>query len=174
MSREEILPIVSEAGDVIGAAPRSVVHGNPDLLHPVVHCLVTNGSGALLLQLRGRHKDVQPSRWDTSVGGHVGFGESIDAAVIREVAEEIGISPASDQLEFLYRYVMHSAIESELVHTFRMLHEGPFRHEPVEIEELRFWTPQEIRAALGSGTLTPNFEDEFRRYEAPRQRCERH
>lgn len=173
MSSEEILPIVNEAGDVIGAAPRSVVHGNPDLLHPVVHCLVTNGSGALLLQLRGRHKDVQPGRWDTSVGGHVSFGESIDAALSREIAEEIGISAATHQLEYLYRYVMRSAIESELVHTFRMVHDGPFRHEPVEIEELRFWSPQQIRAAIGSGRLTPNFEDEFRRYDASRHSPER-
>ncbi|HMA94144.1 MAG TPA: NUDIX domain-containing protein [Polyangiaceae bacterium] len=164
MTQEEILPIVNETGVTTGAAPRSVLHSNPSLLHPVVHCLVTNRSGALLMQLRGRNKDVQPGRWDTSVGGHVCFGELVEAAVVREIGEELGIAVQSGQLEYLYRYVMRSAIESELVYTYRMVHEGPFRREPLEIDDLRFWSRQEIRDVLGAGVLTPNFEDEFRRY----------
>lgn len=163
-SIDEWIPLVEADGRDIGKALRSEVHGNPKLLHPVVHCLVFNAQGSLLLQLRSLSKDVQPGRWDTSVGGHVGLDESIGAAVLREIREELGILVQPDQTAFLYRYLMQSPIESELVYTYRMFHEGPFVPEALEIDELRFWRMLEIESALGSSVFTPNFEDEFERY----------
>lgn len=166
MPPDERFPLVNEQGEVIGSAMRSEVHGNPRLMHPVVHCLVLNGRGDLLLQLRSMDKDVQPGRWDTSVGGHVGFGESIEEAVARELREEVGLEAAAVPLRFLYRYVNRSPIETELVHTYQCVSEGPFQRQETEIDELRFWTRRQITAALGTGVFTPNFEDEFRRFEA--------
>jgi len=163
---EEWLPLVDANGVPQGKARRCDVHGNPALLHPVVHCLVCNANGAILLQLRSASKDVQPGRWDTSVGGHVGVGEAIESAVVREISEEIGIDVSLSQLRFLYRYLMRSSIESELVYTFSLVHEGPFRAELGEIDDLRFWSAREIQSVLGTGKLTPNFEDEFARHQA--------
>ena len=81
---EEMFEIVNEEGLVIGLAPRSECHGNPQLLHQVAHVLVLNSKSELCLQLRPSHKDVQPDKWDTSVGGHVDPGESVLEAAIRE------------------------------------------------------------------------------------------
>ncbi len=164
MVQDELVPLVDGDGKTIGHARRSEVHRNPTLVHPVVHCLVQNASGELLLQLRSQNKDVQPGRWDTSVGGHVGVDEPVDAAVVREIAEELGVQIERSRLSYLYRYVMRSEIETELVHSFRLLHEGPFRLEPFEMDELRFWPRREIDAALGKSVFTPNFEDEFARF----------
>lgn len=161
---DEKFPLVDEQGQVIGSAMRSAVHGNPEFLHPVVHCLVTDPQGRLLLQLRSRDKDIQPGKWDTSVGGHVGYGETIEAAVHRELLEEIGLDARLTPLQFLYRYVMRNEIESELVHTYRCQSDGPFARQESEIDELRFWSLNEIDEALGSGVFTPNFEDEYRRF----------
>ncbi len=169
---EEMLPLVDEDGRPCGVAPRRVCHGDPRLLHPVVHCLVANARGELLLQLRARSKDIQPGKWDTSVGGHVDPGETIETALRRELAEEIGLADSALQPEFLYRYINRSPVESELVHTFRLTHEGPFRAQPEEIEELRFWTPEAITAAAASGDFTPNFLDEFARFREWRKRRE--
>lgn len=165
MVQDELVPLVDWDGRTIGRARRSEVHRDPTLVHPVVHCLVQNACGELLLQLRGQRKDVQPGRWDTSVGGHVGVDEPVDAAVVREIAEELGVQVDRSRLIYLYRYVMRSEIETELVHSFRLLHDGPFRPEPLEMDELRFWTRHEISAALGSAVFTPNFEDEYARFE---------
>ncbi|MBW2528692.1 MAG: NUDIX domain-containing protein [Deltaproteobacteria bacterium] len=161
---DELFPWVDEHGRVLGSVPRSRAHGDPSRLHPVVHCIVTDRRGSLLLQLRGQHKDIQPGRWDTSVGGHVGYGESIESALRREIREEIGLAPEAAELRFLYRYLHRSPVESELVHTYTLCHGGPFRRQASEIDELRFWSPQEIESALGSGCFTPNFESEFRRF----------
>jgi isopentenyldiphosphate isomerase len=162
----ELFPLVDEQGRVVGSALRTEVHGNPALMHPVVHCLVTDAEGRLLLQLRSRHKDVQPGKWDTSVGGHVDWGEGIEQALARELAEETGILASEVEPRFLYRYVMRSEIETELVHTYTCMAPPVLRPCPQEIEELRFWSRQEIEQALGSGVFTPNFEDEYRRFSA--------
>ncbi len=164
MTIEEWLPLVTADGLTVGKARRCEVHGNPQLLHPVVHCLVVNSRSELLLQLRSKTKDVQPGRWDTSVGGHVAFGERIEDSLMREVREELGVEPDETRLRFLHKYVMTNSIESELVHTYLLEHEGPFVPEQHEIDELRFWSVPEIEVARGRSILTPNFEDEFDRY----------
>jgi isopentenyldiphosphate isomerase len=163
---DEWFPLVTPTGQVIGRVLRSEAHGNPDLLHPVVHCLILDGRGRLLLQLRSRNKDVQPGRWDTSVGGHMAEGETPLQAVRRETAEELGIELPEQGPQELYRYLLRSPIESELVTTFLWHCEGPFHAQPEEIDELRFWSVEEIRSELGKGVFTPNFEDEFARLQS--------
>jgi len=165
---DEKLPLVGRDGRVVGSATRREVHGNPALLHPVVHCIVTNHRGDLLLQLRSRDKDIQPGKWDTSVGGHVAFGEAVHDALLRELREEIGLQPNPSLVRELYRYVWTNAVESELVHTFTCESEGPFARQVSEVDDLRFWTIREIERALGTGVFTPNFEVEFGKFQQAR------
>lgn len=156
---EESFDIVDEEDRVIGQALRSACHGNPQLVHRVAHVLVFNHQGALLLQKRAMSKDVQPGKWDTSVGGHLNPGEDYAVAAQREMSEELGIS--GQALTFLYYSRMRNHFEAENVATFMTCHDGPFPYSCDEIETVRFWYPAEIDAALGSGMLTPNFEEEW-------------
>lgn len=159
----EYLEIVDAGDQVIGRALRSECHGNPQLIHRVAHVLVFDRQGRVLLQKRAMSKDVQPGKWDTSVGGHLDLGETYAEAARREMFEELGI--AGLPLTFLHAYQMRSDFESENVATFTAQHEGPFPFSAVEIEEVRFWTPQEIDAALLRAILTPNFEEEWARWQ---------
>ncbi len=156
---EEIFDIVTPEGKVVGKAPRSKVHGNPDLLHPVVHIHVFNKNGQMYLQKRSKSKEIQPGKWDTSVGGHINSGESVESAVNREALEELGLK--INQLQPLYKYVMRNEIESELVYTFKTVHNGPFKINKEEIDFGRFWKMHEIDKNIGKGIFTPNFEQEF-------------
>lgn len=156
----EQFPLVDENGMVIGKATRSECHGGTLWLHPVVHLHVLNHKGELLLQKRSATKDIQPGKWDTSVGGHVSYGESVEEALKREVFEEIGIK--NYQPIYLQRYVWQSAIEKELVNVFYTHYDGPFDVDPIEIETIRFWSMDDIEQQMGNNTFTPNFEHEFR------------
>jgi len=157
----EYLPLVDEEGNVIGRELRSVCHnGVSMLLHPVVHLHIFNPGGALYLQKRPMHKDVQPGRWDTSIGGHVDPGETIREALVREVREETGL--AAENVQFLSRYIWESKVERELVHSYMMVTDLEPRPDPEEVDEGRFWEIEEIRSNLGKGIYTPNFEHEFR------------
>ncbi len=156
-----MLEIVDRTGKVVGTAPRRLAHGDPTLLHRVVHVVVVNARGELLLQKRSPDKDVAPGKWDTSVGGHVAPGESIEAAVAREMKEELGVS---GEAPFLYTWIYRSPRESELVFTHRLDHGGPFGFNREEIDEVRFWSLARIRRGLGAGLFSDQFEQEFSRY----------
>lgn len=159
LGTEEWFDIVTPEGRVIGSAPRSVVHGNPLLLHPVVHVHIVNRRNELFLQKRAADKDLYPNYWDTAVGGHVQSGEEVAAALRREAEEELGITRA--RFEELFRYVMRNDYESELVYAYLLRSEGPFRPNSAEIAEAKFWQWEEIEKNIGKNLFTPNFEQEF-------------
>jgi isopentenyldiphosphate isomerase len=160
--REELLEVVNHKGEVITILPRNHIHGNPSLIHRVVHVLVFNKMGELLLQKRSMSKDVAPGRWDTSVGGHLNPGEDPPSAARREMSEELGISPG--QLKFLYTYIHTNSYETELVYTYSCLYESEIYFNPGEIDEVKFWSLEEIHEHMGKKTLSDNFEYEVLNY----------
>jgi len=162
MDPEEYLEIVNDKHEVIGIQLRSEVHGNPDLMHRVVHVLVMNRDGQILLQKRSQSKDVAPGRWDTSVGGHVGVGEDLLLSSKREMHEELGIT--GPEPEYLYTYIHTNPYETELVTTYRCICDEGFVFNRDEIDEIRFWNFDELRETIGEKILSDNFENEFRNY----------
>lgn len=168
--KTEFFDIVDENDRVIGQAPRSRCHGDPSLVHRVAHVLLFNSKSELLLQKRSAHKDIQPGKWDTSVGGHLDPGETYLEAAIREMREELGV--ARVPLTFLYYSKIRNEIESENVATYLTRYDGDVVFSPSEIDETRFWSAEEITASLGSGVFTPNFEEEWALYAEWSRRCQ--
>ena len=145
--KEEWFPLVDEKGETIGKATRKECHSGSKML--------------LYLQKRSMNKDIQPGKWDTAVGGHIDYEETVEDALHREVREELGITDFIPQ--FITRYVFESAIEKELVNTYRTTYDGPIIPDPSELDGGRFWSPSEILENMGKGIFTPNFEDEYKR-----------
>ncbi len=159
---DELFDLVNDDDVVIGQALRSACHGDPALIHRAVHVLVFNSSGALLLQKRAPGKYIQPDKWDTSVGGHLGPGESYLAAAYREMAEELGLTGLP--LTYLYRSAIRNQVESENVQTYLAITDNDIVYERSEISEVRFWTYDQIDQALGQEIFTPNFEEEWQKF----------
>ena len=158
----EFFPVVLPDGEVVGKALRQDCHNGSHILHPVVHLHVFSSKGELYLQRRAMHKDLLPGYWDTAVGGHVIHGETILQALAREVQEEIGITDYAPVHVETYRY--DSTRESEMVHVYKTIYDGPFRWNDGEVMDGRFWSLDELRQALGQGILTPNLEMELQRF----------
>lgn len=161
MLSQEILDIVNDCDEVVGQGERREIHGDPSLIHRVAHVLVFNPRGELYLQKRSYLKDVQPGKWDTSVGGHIEVGEDYQTGALREMEEELGIRVVS--VKYLYKYLHKNDHESEYVTTFSCVWDGPIHPSPQEIEEGRFWSLEEIAEAPPC-RFTPNLLDEIRRY----------
>ncbi|MBQ9185831.1 MAG: NUDIX domain-containing protein [Bacteroidales bacterium] len=155
----EMVPVVEPEGEVIGRAPRSYVHGRTFILHPVVHLHIINRKGEVYLQKRAMTKNLLPGRWDTAVGGHIGYGESVAEALFREAEEELGLTDFNPT--FICDYVYESGTERELVNVFAIV--GDFSPKPDgdEVSEGRYWSVKEIEESFEKSILTPNFEREF-------------
>jgi isopentenyldiphosphate isomerase len=157
---EEWFPIVDEEGNETGKALRSVCHdGKSMLLHPVVHLHLFNTRGELYLQKRAKTKDIQPGRWDTSVGGHISPGETPFKALFREAAEELSLIGFVPKL--LGKYVWESTRERELVNSFSTISDKMPVPDKDEIDDGRYWSLKEIEENLGKDVFTPNFEFEI-------------
>ncbi|MFZ4619528.1 MAG: NUDIX domain-containing protein [Bacteroidota bacterium] len=157
--KEEWLPLVDEKGMVTGKAPRSVVHKNKEMLHPVVHLHVINERKELFLQKRSMTKAAEPGKWDTSVGGHVALGETVETALQREAEEELGLKNVN--IVPFGHYVYRGANESELVFVFTVQYSGEMTIDKNEIDEGRFWTTSEIDRNIPNGIFTPSLLIEY-------------
>jgi len=123
---------------------------------------VFNSRGELYLQKRPEWKDIQPGKWDTAVGGHMDYGETPEEALCREAREELGITDFVP--EDMGHYVFDSRRERELVYVNRTTYDGKISPSNEELDGGRFWSVEEIKAAIGQGVLTPNFESEYQRF----------
>jgi isopentenyldiphosphate isomerase len=163
---DELLQLVDSSGLPAGSAPRASCHGNPELIQAVVHLYLFDSQGRLYMQRRSRDKDTCPGLWDSSVGGHIGAGETPAQALEREALEELGLG--LDRLRDLQRlppYLIRTDWESEYVFPFRAVLEGRPSPNPEEIEEGRFELPEAIRRriAVRPQEFTPHFRVAFAR-----------
>jgi len=160
----EMFPVVDESGEVTGSATRAECHSGSMLLHPVVHLHIIDGHGHVLLQQRSPDKDIQPGKWDTSVGGHVDLGESVTDALLRETREELGLSGITPV--HLMDYVFTSDRERELVHVHYLVVdplETLFKPDPAEIQRIGWFSCDELLQPDATQYVTPNFAGEWPR-----------
>jgi isopentenyldiphosphate isomerase len=155
--QDESFDIVDARDLVIGQATRGEVHAN-GLWHRAVHVLVFNAAGNVFLQKRSLAKDSSPGCWDSSCSGHLDAGESYDAAAVRELQEEIGLSVAAPP-ERWFRLGACAQTGWEFVWVYRHASEGPFDLHPAEIERGEWFAPGAITRALAErpAEFTPAF-----------------
>ena len=158
----ELIDIYDSQGQRIGLAERSKAHGDNALLHRAAHVLVFSADGKLLLQKRSMTKRIQPGKWDASVGGHLAAGEDYLTGARRELAEELGL-PAETELEHLFDVEIRNEIESEDARVFKAVSDGPFEFQREEIDEVRFFTRQELETPEVRRELTPCLIGELER-----------
>lgn len=60
--------------------------------HMVVHVVIFNTAGQMLIQQRQPFKEGWPNMWDVSVGGSAVMGDNSRTAAEREVLEELGLT----------------------------------------------------------------------------------
>jgi len=142
---DELVALVDADGVVCGSAPRSVMRRD-NLRHAATGVLVRNSSGDIYVHQRTPTKDVYPSRYDFSAGGVVAAGEDPYDAVVRELAEELGITgveltklPEGDYADEFTRY--HAYL-------YTCVWDGPITHQPEEVAWGAWMSPQELVARL--------------------------
>jgi isopentenyl-diphosphate delta-isomerase type 1 len=127
---EESVVLVSDAGEPIGATPKSEVHTLATPLHLAFSLYLFDADDRLLLTRRALGKRTWPGVWTNTCCGHPGPGEPMEDAVRRRVGEELGVELADLTCvlpDFSYTAVDASGImENEIcpVYRARTVHPG--------------------------------------------------
>jgi isopentenyldiphosphate isomerase len=97
---DEYLDILDESGEFTGRTCLKSVAHKIGYFHPTIHVWFYTTRAEVLLQKRGSEKLTFPNYWDVSVAGHVGAGEAIEEAAVREVLElKVPLDQLSQQEE---------------------------------------------------------------------------
>ena len=140
--QDEIFDVVNERDEVIGQLARKEVH-RQGLKHRAVHVLIFNSRGELFLQKRSLKKDNHPGVWDSSASGHLDCGEDYDACALRELREEIGLTPGQAPRRVL-KVNACIATGQEFVWLYDCTSDGPLVLHPEEIEKGGWFAPAQV------------------------------
>lgn len=142
---DEYVDILDDSGTYTGRSMLKSEAHRLGLFHPSVHLWCYDKGGSVLLQQRGAQKEVHPLLWDVSVAGHVGAGEAIVTATIREAEEEIGVvlDPVKLQkIKVFKREKRHTKalFDREFTHTFlyELSQETPLVKQESEVNALQW------------------------------------
>ena len=139
---EEFFDVVNERDEPVSRASRSEVH-RLGLLHRAVHILIFDDHGRVFLQKRSMLKDTSPGLWDSSSSGHLDCQETYDAAAVRELKEELGLTVSTPPKRWL-RIEACPETGGEFCWVYRLNSNGPFVLEPTEIEGGEWIAPEEV------------------------------
>jgi isopentenyldiphosphate isomerase len=156
VSEEMVVDAVDQKDTPIGVIPRNEVF-RKHVNFRVVHDLVFNSHGELLVQRLASTRTRHPGYWGSSVAGYIFAGESYQAAAERRLAEELGVRGVP--LSYVGKTSMEDEGSHKFIAVFAATHDGPFDFDRNQIERLEF-LPREVIHELqtaGSRTFTPTF-----------------
>ena len=135
------IPIVNEQDEIIGY--KEYKDRDPKEIIRISALWLTDKEGNILLAQRGFNKKNSPGLWGPAVAGTVEEGETYEQNIIKEAEEEIGLiglKPISS------RKVRRSTSHEYFCQWFTAIvdHDYPFKRQKEEVEEIRWFTKDEI------------------------------
>ena len=147
----EMVVLVDGEGSPVGVREKDHVHGTSTPRHLAFSCHVVNDQGQLLVTRRSLAKKTWPGVWTNAFCGHPAPGESLEDAVRRRAAFELGLS--LDEIvcvlpDFEYSARDASGIqENEFCPVFIARAASPVTANPDEVSETQWTTVAELAAA---------------------------
>ncbi len=163
--RPEVV-LVSEAGRVLGAAPKLEAHEAPGRLHLAFSVFVFNESGETLLQRRAASKYHFGGIWANACCSHPEPGEELLESAERRLFEELGLkAPLVEAGTFLYRALDPDSgrVEHELDHVLvgvvTTYEAAAISPDPEEVDDVAWVKPAEVVGAGRKEGFAPWFAE---------------
>lgn len=118
------------------------------LYHRIVRVVVEGEDGSVLLQRRSNNVSTYRDCWDHAAGGYVDVGEDYEAAVARELREELGL--VAHKLREAAYYKSQSEREDKRLNRFNKMYvvqvprNSRVRFRPEEVAEVRWFSRAEV------------------------------
>jgi isopentenyl-diphosphate Delta-isomerase len=164
-SADEQLILVDELDREIGFDVKSECHAGNGILHRAFSIFVFNSRNELLLQKRSAEKPLWPNYWSNTCCSHPRRGETMDEAVSRRLAQELGFECP---LQFLYKFKYHAqygavGAEHEYCWVYFGRYDGRLDVNVSEIADWRFLGVDALEAELAAHPerFTPWFKMEW-------------
>lgn len=168
---DEFVDILDENGEPTGkTALKSKAH-QMGLFHATVHVWCYSVTGKVLLQQRGVNKDANSLKWDVSVAGHIGAGETPELGAFREVQEEIGVTIKTEKLQKLAVIKIEKKYskkfwDREFTHTFLygLDEQTPLTKQETEVEALEWLALERFEklVSINDKRFVPNSENRYK------------
>lgn len=141
LEKEENLVLVDENDEVLGYAPKMLVHQRGNL-HRAFSVLIFNSKNEMLIHQRANHKYHSSNLWTNACCSHPREGEKLEEAVHRRLKEEMGFDC---NVRFAYKFIYkaeleNGLIEHELDHVFIGEYNESFTPNPDEVSDFK-WVP---------------------------------
>lgn len=150
----EPIALYDRAGEPVGVAERATLY-REGLWHASAGVLLRSGDGErVYVHRRTETKLVFAGMHDCLAGGVVAPGEAPRETALRELTEELGITP--DPADLSAEPVATLSWDGEWegrpmrchLFAYELRYDGPVRHQPDEIADGWWWTDGQLRAHL--------------------------
>ena len=122
--------------------------------HTVVHVVIFNTKGEMLIQQRQPFKEGWPNLWDITVGGSAVAGDTSRTAAQREVMEEIGL--AIDLTDELPKMTLPFDCGFDDIYTLTMdVDLSTLTLQESEVQAVKWATEAEILTLMDAGQFLP-------------------
>jgi isopentenyl-diphosphate Delta-isomerase len=150
-SRELLLvELVNTEGDAVGQTTVDEAHRAPGMLHRAFSVFLRDPDGRVLLQQRAAVKTRFPLRWGNTCCGHPAPGQTLQAAGLRRLEEEVGVTGVALREIGIYSYYAEDPttgrVEYEYDHV--LLGDVPagleVNADPAEVADVRWVRPDDL------------------------------
>lgn len=144
--------LLDDDGTMIGSSPKLLTHTAHTPLHLGFSCHLLDGRGRLLVTRRALGKQTWAGVWTNSFCGHPRPGETVEDAVHRRAADELGATISALRCvlpDYRYRAVDASGIvENEICPVYIAVLDGALVPDPEEVAEWTWSAPDALLAAV--------------------------
>jgi isopentenyldiphosphate isomerase len=151
MSAHPPIQVVNQNDEPVNGQSLQTVH-DQGLIHRVIHVIVEDEHGHILLQKRSSNLSIYPNCWDISVGGHVDLGEGYQETATRELQEELGLSGLQlvERGHYYYELTINNKLLKRFATDFKatISHDTPIHFPPDEISAVQWQSVAEIKQLI--------------------------